>query len=228
MIPDLILPLLTGFLGSSHCLGMCGGFVLLYSSKYQGRSSTLLHLSYNLGRILAYCLIGAAMGALGSFVETASHLKGFQGITLLLASILMILAGFSMLAHIGLSPPGWLNLSNYRSFRNIIGIVLRPGLAVSIFPFGFLLGFLPCGLVYTIAIRAAAGGSAFKGGLIMASFGLGTLPAMIGFGFLSRYLTTRLREKIYLLAAVPVILMGVRGILRWAAISGRMEHGLFW
>lgn len=228
MIPELILPLLTGLLGSAHCLGMCGGFVLLYSSNFQGRSPALHHLSYNLGRILAYCLIGAAMGAMGSFAETATYMKGFQGMILLLASIIMVLAGFGMLGLTRMPTPDWLNLSNYSPFRNMVRKMSRPGLTGAIFPLGFLLGFLPCGLVYTLAIRASTGGSAIEGGLIMAAFGLGTLPAMMGFGFLSRILTSRQRGRIYYLAAVPVILMGVRGILRWAAISGSIEHGLFW
>lgn len=228
MTPDLFLPLITGLLGGAHCLGMCGGFVLLYSSRHSGRNQSLLHLSYNSGRILAYSLIGALMGAMGSFAETAAHLKGFQGITLLLASILMILAGLGMLGIWREAIPDWLNLTNYAPFRNMVEKTLSPGFAGATFPMGFMLGFLPCGLVYTLAIRAAASGSALEGGLIMASFGLGTLPAMFGFGVLSRFLTSRHRGIIYSLAAVLVILMGIQGLLRWAAISGRIEHGLFW
>ncbi len=46
-------------------------------------------------------------------------------------------------------------------------------------PFGFLWGWLPCGLVYSTLSWAAVSGNAINGSLLMLSFGLGTLPAML-------------------------------------------------
>ena len=47
---------------------------------------------------------------------------------------------------------------------------------------GVLWGWLPCGLVYSVLITALAAGSAGQGALIMAAFGLGTLPNLLAIG----------------------------------------------
>ncbi|WP_050922341.1 sulfite exporter TauE/SafE family protein, partial [Vibrio harveyi] len=51
------------------------------------------------------------------------------------------------------------------------------------FPFGFIWGWLPCGLVYSALTWSAVSGDALNGGLIMLSFGLGTLPSMLAIGY---------------------------------------------
>jgi len=42
-----------------------------------------------------------------------------------------------------------------------------------------LWGWIPCGLVYSVLLAAAVSGGAAEGALVMAAFGLGTLPAMV-------------------------------------------------
>ena len=64
-----------GFLGSVHCVGMCGPIVLYLPQA--GASATMLVLSklvYNLGRVATYVVLGAVCGALGHLVALA----GFQ------------------------------------------------------------------------------------------------------------------------------------------------------
>jgi sulfite exporter TauE/SafE len=58
-----------------------------------------------------------------------------------------------------------------------------------------LWGWLPCGLVYSALSWAALSGSAAAGGLYMALFGLGTLPAMLAFGWFSKALQSFLRSQ---------------------------------
>ncbi len=48
--------LLLGLLGSTHCLAMCGGFML----AVRGRAA-----SYQAGRLLGYSLAGAALASAG-------------------------------------------------------------------------------------------------------------------------------------------------------------------
>jgi hypothetical protein len=44
-----------GLLGSMHCIGMCGGFVAMYTLKKTPSMPSLpYHLLYNLGRITTY------------------------------------------------------------------------------------------------------------------------------------------------------------------------------
>jgi len=88
------------FLGSfGHCIGMCGGIVLAYSTiKIEPASSkvskTVAHLLYNFGRVLTYTILGALFGAIGG-VATFSNTA--NGTLLIIAGIAMILAGLSLI-----------------------------------------------------------------------------------------------------------------------------------
>jgi len=58
MLSDLAMAFATGLLGGAHCIGMCGGFVFLYSTRFESRPQALLHGLYNAGRISTYFMIG--------------------------------------------------------------------------------------------------------------------------------------------------------------------------
>ena len=68
---DLLIILSTAFLGSvGHCIGMCGGIVVAYSSTKIDQTSswgtqTISHLAYNFGRVVTYTILGAMFGLLG-------------------------------------------------------------------------------------------------------------------------------------------------------------------
>jgi hypothetical protein len=57
------------------------------------------------------------------------------------------------------------------------------------FSFGIVWGWLPCGLVYTALALAATAGDIPRSGVTMLAFGLGTLPAVMGFGIMTEILT---------------------------------------
>jgi sulfite exporter TauE/SafE len=77
MISFLIAALTLGFLGSFHCLGMCGPIALaLPTGKAKGLKKTGLIISYNFGRMITYSFLGLIAGFIGkSFV-----IAGFQQI----------------------------------------------------------------------------------------------------------------------------------------------------
>jgi hypothetical protein len=91
-----------------------------------------------------------------------------------------------------------------------------------------LLGFLPCGLLYPIFMNAAASGGFLPGMLTMAAFGLGTAPAMLSFGFLVTRLQPHFKLFLYRIAAVLIILLGARALLRGMAFNGWIAHNRFW
>jgi len=82
-------------------------------------------------------------------------------------------------------------------------------------PLGFLWGWLPCGLVYTVLIMALSAGGAVEGALLMLAFGLGTLPNLLAMGVIATRLTKWTRNpKIRLFAGLLVIIMAVLTLLR--------------
>jgi hypothetical protein len=82
-------------------------------------------------------------------------------------------------------------------------------------------GFLPCPLVYALAAEAASTAEALSGFLVMASFGLGTFPAMFMMGGISGILAPAWRQRGVWLAGSCILLLGLitlgRGILPFAA-----------
>lgn len=231
-LSDILLVFTTGLLGGAHCIGMCGGFVLMYSTEYAtagARVPASSHVMYNAGRILTYSLVGGFMGYVGSFVEAAGRLKGIQGAALLLAGAFMVLLGLNLLGVLG--RPDALDsggLTGNRVFRSAFKKLVGMGSPLATFPLGLMLGLVPCGLSYTMEIRAASSGGFAQGFILMAAFGLGTAPAMLGFGFLYTALGARLRQRIYRLAAVLVVLIGVQSVLRGMAHNGWIAPGPLW
>jgi len=177
---DLILlsaAFLSGLLGSTHCALMCGGIATAVPAQLSTsplRNALLL----NAARVLAYTLAGVVVGSISTGfirllpIETLSIMaRAAVGVVLLLLAIRLLdtKARFS-----------WLNKPNQWLWRFIQPLQKHlpknPGLRM--IAQGFLWGFLPCGLSGTMLIAAWLSASPLQAGLIMMSFGLGTLPAM--------------------------------------------------
>jgi len=70
-------------------------------------------------------------------------------------------------------------------------------------------GLLPCGFVYFFAITAASTADPLLGALVMALFGISTIPALFSLGFLASLTSaTSFRNMMMSLSSVAVILYG--------------------
>ena len=201
------------FLGSfGHCIGMCGGIVLAYSTiKITPESSkvskTVAHLLYNFGRVLTYTILGAIFGAIGG-VATFSNTA--NGTLLIIAGVAMILAGLSLMGKIKFLTLIEHSISSSNFYKQSFQKILHSKSNVSFFILGMLNGLLPCGFVYFFAITAASTASPFYGALVMFIFGVSTIPAMFSLGFLSSLASaTSFRNMMMSLSSVAVILYGL-------------------
>lgn len=212
MTAGYLLALTTGFLGGfGHCIGMCGplvaSFTLASSSDMPQPLSRSIapHLLYNMGRITTYGMVGALMGLSGSFVNIAGGMTGIQNAVAIITGIIMIALGFTIVTRS--AAPSWIEKHNLPVLR----AAKRSLDSASLFryyPFGLLMGLLPCGLSYTIFIAAAGSGGAAVGMTTALLFGLGTLPALFFFGALVTVLSSSLRGMIYRASGAVVVLMG--------------------
>jgi len=200
------------FLGSfGHCIGMCGGIVLAYSTiKIDPRSSkvsqSFAHLLYSLGRVFTYSILGAMFGALGGVITFSNNANGAL---LIFAGVAMILAGLSLMGKIKFLTLIEHSFSSSSLYKNAFKKVLNSKSNLSFFVLGMLNGLLPCGFVYFFAITAASTASPLYGALVMAIFGLSTIPAMFGLGFLATLTSaTSFRNMMMSLASIAVILYG--------------------
>jgi sulfite exporter TauE/SafE len=216
-----LVPLLGGLAGSAHCLGMCGPFALAIAQGGHPRRRTLL---YNTGRIGTLLGLGAVSGALGAAVIA-------QGPAAFAGRLLAMVAGTLMLA-IALEELGLTRMLGERvgivvraTIGRMLAPVLRaPGVAAPL-AFGAFNALLPCHLIYAFAAQAAATASPVSGTLVMAAFGIGTLPAMLGAGFLGQGLAPRLRSSLSRVAAVLVLGFAVLTIARGLGVlPDHAEH----
>ncbi|QFR43426.1 sulfite exporter TauE/SafE family protein [Sulfurimonas xiamenensis] len=201
------------FLGSfGHCIGMCGGIVLAYTTikidpKSSKVSQSTAHLLYSLGRVFTYSVLGAIFGALGGVVTFNNTANGMM---LIIAGVAMILAGLSLMGKIKFLTLVEHSFSSSSIYKNAFKKVLSSQSNFSFFVLGMLNGLLPCGFVYFFAITAASTADPFYGALVMAIFGLSTIPAMFSLGFLASLSSaTNFRNIMMSLSSFAVILYGL-------------------
>jgi len=206
------------FLGAfGHCIGMCGGIVIAYTSakidnKWSSFMQGFAHLAYSFGRITTYVMIGAIFGAIGGVAQ----FSGYATATLtIVAGIFMILAGLSLLGKLEFLTKLEHSLSQTKWYQDVFRHVLRSKSLYSFYILGLLNGLLPCGLVYFFAVTAASTGSPLWGALVMLIFGLSTIPALFSLGFFTQFLNNgSLRKNMMNLASIIVILFGIYTIYR--------------
>ncbi len=172
---------LLGLASSLHCAAMCGGIasgaVFLFNPQRPLERVRVL-MSAQAGRIGAYVIAGAILGAAGAGIYGAfDHAAAYR---------LLQWAGAVTLMWIGLSVAGLLpsislldrrvaalsaavsgRLARFRGFR-----VTGP------FAAGLAWGTIPCPMVYAALFTAMLSGSGAGGAVLMAGFGLGTLPSV--------------------------------------------------
>ncbi|MHB9150754.1 MAG: sulfite exporter TauE/SafE family protein [Thermoleophilia bacterium] len=213
--------------GFGHCLGMCGPFVAAasisggVSGSRSPRAAALFQAGYHVGRLLTYSALGALLGVLGA-AGTLERLVGpawvvpGQRYLGLAAGVLMVLVGLAMLgvpkldrvmrtAETGISGRSWF----VRTYAR-----LQAGGWKSSVLLGMLLGLLPCGFLLGVEAWALVSGSAAAGAMTMLAFGLGTVPALAGFGLASGLLSTRLRGALTYVGAAAVSGLGLFAIGR--------------
>ncbi len=201
------------FLGSfGHCVGMCGGFVIAYTTAKVDPSRGKLwggvaHLAYNIGRITSYAIIGALFGYLGSIMLIS---KTLHGTLYVVVGIFMILMGLSLSGNLRFLTSIEASLTQYALFRQLFSKLIHSKSLWSFFFLGMLNGFLPCGLVYFFAASAAATGSPFWGAVVMIIFGLSTTPVMFGLGTIAGFLkSSHFRLLMLKLASLVIAIYGI-------------------
>lgn len=214
---DWWLVMLGGLLGSSHCIGMCGGLAAVIGLNTGGLGANIrAQLVYSCGRLTTYAALGAVAGYTGRWLM--ANVPGIVNASALLCA----LAGL-LLVREGLLATGlWRRSATGSSGAACLlgpvfrGILRMPG-ARNAFLGGILTGLLPCGLVYAFVSLAATSGDLLEGAGIMAAFGAGTIPLMLLAGCGVSLLTLAARQRIWQFAGWSVIVTGLLTLGRGAA-----------
>lgn len=223
---ELLLTIIAAsLLGSTHCAGMCGPFVLLMVGRGtdgKGNGSTGRLLAYHVGRLTTYLVLGTSAGLLGMTLNKTGAMLGWQqgaailaGVTMLVSALVLILrqAGVQ-LRHLPV-PQSWVK-TIYAGFR--YAQAWPPFLRA--WWVGLLTTWIPCGWLYAFVLVAAGSGDALTGSIIMLAFWMGTVPVLSMIGFSSVHLSTRWRT------ASPWIAIAACLILGWFTLFHRSSFNM--
>ena len=210
----LVAVVIASFVGSLHCVGMCGPLVAFAVGDPQGgkpASRAGLHAAYHGGRFVSYALVGAICGVLGAAVDHGGARLGCQRAAALLAGGLMIAVGAAALLRASGVRLPQLPLSGL--VMRLILTGQRAAFALTPLPralcVGLLTAFLPCGWLYVFASYAAGTGSPLLGGLFMIAFWLGSVPALLLAGAGMQALARLLGRRLPLVTAMAIVVIGV-------------------
>jgi sulfite exporter TauE/SafE len=232
VLPILSAALLTGLLGSAHCLGMCAGISGLFAMNAEigtlGRQLPTA-VAYNTGRVLTYALLGAIVASFGgAFVQAKPTLARP---ILLITGTVIILIGLQVAFN-------WRLLNPIERMGAVLWRQLAPVakhfIPVTSLPralgLGLLWGWLPCGLVYSVLLIAATSAQPLAGAATMLAFGAGTMPAMVLTGVGAAQLSAFMRRRGARLGlGLVIVALGVLTVMmpvsRWL-MAGAPHHGM--
>lgn len=208
--------LIIGFVGSLHCVGMCGPIAL--SLPLHGRAGwgfVIGRLFYHSGRVVTYSLLGLAAGLVGHTIAMAGfqrHLSIASGALILLAVAVPFVARY--LERLSASSAKWTSFIR-AGFRSLFASQAPARL----FAIGLVNGLLPCGMVYLALAGAVANGSMASSVAYMLLFGLGTVPAMFVMTVAGSFFGFRFQKAVRRITPAIALALGILLIVRGLSTS---------
>ena len=103
MNETIIIAFWIGLLGGVHCIGMCGAVVGILTNslpekvRKNPKKLASYQLTYNIGRILSYALMGLMFASFSYILSNQIGLSSMEKVLRIFASIMMILIGILLL-----------------------------------------------------------------------------------------------------------------------------------
>lgn len=233
-----------------HCSGMCGpimaGLVVAgqplnqETSSWQHRWSVLKNvLAYQGGRSLMYAALGFVAGLVGASVEGA--VSSIASVASLFVALGLITAGFLSLPDViairhalrqrrakrtNEAPKATTSLTARFVSRMMRALPSNQTLRgpARMLVTGFILGLLPCGLMFWVLGLSAASSSPFHGALLMVSLVAITTPVLVAAGLSTTLISPRLRRFGAAVVPAGMMLSGIWLLLISMAANGWIAH----
>lgn len=202
---------LIGFLGSIHCIGMCGPIAFALPVRTNNTWIKLFkYLLYNVGRILTYSCLGFLIG----FIGKGFALAGLQEFISISAGTFIIISVLVIHHPLENSFLEKITFGIREKLKSSFKFYFQKKGWLSLFVLGILNGLLPCGMVYMAMLGALASGSTVTGALFMAAFGLGTVPAMLSISLIGNTLSGGLKSIFFKASPYVACIVGILLIIR--------------
>ena len=216
------LALALGFAGGfSHCIGMCGIFVV----SYAGGQKTLgagRHLLFHGGRLAALTLLGTAGGAIGAIGHQWASAQSAVSLAVGVVMLGLALGLAGVVPRFRLPEPDVLGAGG-GVLRRVYLRVLQSKHTLKPLLVGVFVGFLPCGLTYN-ALMATFTLRPLSGALLMLCFGLGTVPGLLALGVFGNALfgglLTRLPFRVAMTRVSALFLAVLGASFLWRGWTG--------
>lgn len=195
-----------GFLTGLHCIGMCGGFMMSYIKEAQSRgmSNFEMHSKYALAKVSSYTFFGALFGGLGALVFFSNNFKAAASIIGGLILLYLGGRGLGLFRRWNI----WKQPQKSLTLTGPVGVGAMKGLMIS------------CGPLQALYLLSASQGNMGEGALMLAVFGLGTLPIFLLYGTVVSTLTWFKAKWADIVTSAIVVMFGVMMLGRGAALGG--------
>lgn len=218
-------PLLMGFAGSFHCIGMCGPIAMYAGNKNFAAKYLFNRIIYNLGRVVTYSILGLLLGLFGAGLNYA----GFQQSISIVAGIFLLLFVLTTFFASKFQSLNFISNKVSAGLKKVFNQLIQQESSLKWLGLGLVNGVLPCGFVYL-----ALGVAAFQVDILhtvtfMSLFGAGTIPAMLAVTLSAGIINLNWKNKLgrispYLASVVAVLLI-LRGLnLGIPYISPAIDH----
>lgn len=218
MIGIIVATFVASFIGSVHCVGMCGPFAMLAGATRDEESKNaslsvfsrgmLLAFIYNLGRLVTYLVFGIIAGLLGIAIDFSGQSLGIQQLAIYFAGGTLVVAGLiGILRNFGLQKFTTTKRFSVTPFLSRgIQRIRRHRPAFKAWLLGMITSLMPCGWLYFFVLAASTTQSVVTAPLVMFFFWLGTLPVLQFLGSFAG-LVAGLRTKVNWI--IPVLMLCV-------------------
>lgn len=199
--------LITGLVGSTHCVGMCGGLVMALSKSKKG------NFFYQLGRLIGYLSIGVIVPTIGLNVIGLKDNKTLAMISAVSIGLIFLYIGLKeifkfkkmffkhqMLENI--NGKIWKKLFIHFKERELTRSLLG----------GLASVFLPCGLLWSVLIISFTATAPLVAAVFVFSFWLGTVPALTMASEIVKKIFSPIKNKMPRMVPIFFIILGISTI----------------
>jgi len=202
----IVAAMAAGLAGSLHCALMCGP--LAAAARPHAAPAGRPLAAWHLGRLIAYALVGAALGLAGRGIASALASR-VQPVLPWVMAVGLAASAFEL----GRRLPAVPALSAVA--RRIAGLGARLGATGRAAALGAATPLLPCGLLWGMFLAAVGAGTALGGSLVMVTFGVGSTPGLAAVQAGAAWSGRHPRVEVVLRRAIP---LAAAALLVWRAL----------
>lgn len=211
-----------GFFGGFlHCSSMCSPFVIHQVSSrlalqdiesYSGlaKFKNIALLPYHFGRVTTYSFVGSACSYFAQNLRQLEKFNILSGSLLIFAGLLMVFMVFNRkIVKFSIISIIFSKFPKFAFFKKIMSFLFSNPTSYRGFILGVILGFLPCGLLYSAFVIAATIVNPINAFIAIFIFGISTFPALFLVALVGHSLLNYAKNYLKIIARLVILINSV-------------------